>query len=48
MAYLFLLKYPVKTIQKLNRIDNNVAYTVLYSNSKILKFGPHTEFIQNE
>jgi hypothetical protein len=48
MAYLFLLKNPVRIIQKLNIIDNNAAYTVLYSISKILRLGPQTEFIQKE
>jgi len=48
IAYLLRLKNPVKTIQKLKIIDNNDAYTVLYSISNILKLGPQTEFIQNE
>ena len=48
IAYLLRLKKPVNTIQKLNIIDNNDAYTVLYSKSNKLIFGPHTEFIQNE
>jgi len=48
IAYLLRLKNPVRMIQKLNIIDNNDAYTVLYSMSNILKLGPHTEFIQNE
>ena len=48
IAYLLRLKKPVKTIQKLNIIDNKDAYTVLYSKSNKLIFGPHTEFIQKE
>ena len=48
IAYLLRLKKPVKIIQKLNIIESKEAYTVLYSISKILKLGPHTEFIQNE
>jgi hypothetical protein len=48
IAYLLRLKNPVRTIQKLNIIESKEAYTVLYSISKILKLGPHTEFIQNE
>ena len=48
IAYLFLLKNPVSIIQKLNKIDNKAAYTVLYSISNILKLGPQTELIQNE
>ena len=48
IAYLLRLKKPVKTIQKLKIMDNNDAYTVLYSKSNKLIFGPHTEFIQKE
>lgn len=48
IAYLLRLKKPVRIIQKLNIIESNDAYTVLYSMSNILKLGPHTEFIQNE
>lgn len=48
IAYLLRLKNPVNTIQKLNIIESKEAYTVLYSISKMLKLGPHTEFIQKE
>ena len=48
IAYLLRLKKPVKIIQKLNIIDNNDAYIVLYSKSNKLMFGPQTEFIQKE
>lgn len=48
IAYLFLLKYPVKITQKLNKIENNDAYTKLYSISNNDKLGPQTEFIQRE
>jgi len=48
IAYLLRLKKPVSTIQKLKIIENKDAYTVLYSISNTLKFGPQTELIQKE
>lgn len=45
IAYLFLLKYPVNIIHKLNKIDNKDRYTILYSISNKHKFGPQTVLI---
>jgi len=47
-AYLFLLKNPVKIIQKVNNAENNDEYIKLYSISKMDILGPHTAFNQNE
>jgi len=46
-AYLFLLKYPVNTIAKLNKADKIIEYIRLYSISNSNIFNPQAEFTQN-
>jgi len=45
---LFLLKNPVKIIQKVNKEEKSEEYIKLYSISKIEMLGPQTALSQNE